>query len=196
MAVPSIVDDGDFSEPMQNGGDEYTMPFYAKGDDVSWEITRKMRVASEYYVRPKLMQKVKTRFGNAYRVDMTDPSESGNSLVEWTETLASLPVKRIEGSTIVWALQFLDSATPEVAEIPMTLTAEFEYEYFLTQPEPIIAPKVAIIAGQIAIFNNWGTFYGGQRIAAEDSDVGIYKGRIYYRKTPYIRYPRFTNRTP
>jgi len=201
MAVPIIVDDGDFDIPQQNGADEYSLPFFDRGDGVSWEVKRKMRVASASYIRPKLMRKVKTKFGNAYLVEASDPSEAGNALVEWTETFASLPETRTEGGSIAYSVQFLSTqavydfadapASPEVSEMPLTLACDFVWEYFLDRPAPLISPRVAVINGTIFRLGDFGTFIAGNPVVAEDSEVGIYKGGIYYRKTPYVRFPQF-----
>jgi len=201
MAVPIIVDDGDFDIPQQNGADEFSLPFFAQGDGLSWEVKRKMRVASASYVRPLLMRKVKTQFGDAYLVDVTDPSDVGNALVEWTETLASLPEPRTEGGSIAYSVQFLSTqavynfedapAAPEVSEFGLTMACQFVFEYFIGLPPPLISPRVSVVNGTIFKVGDFGTFRAGERVIAEDSEVGIYKGGIYYRKTPYIIFPRF-----
>lgn len=201
MAIPRIVDDGSKAVAYQVGASEKILPFSDRGDFVSWEFRRKMRVQQDKYKRGVKMQEFMTEFGSAYLVEEGPATPIGLGLLEYEQTLASKPVTRIEYSTIVYSFAFSSEQVsydwesppeaPALIENPWTVPCEIQYEYFLTRPDVITAPRLLIIFGSIIKVGGWGTFAPGQRIAAEDSQIEIYKGGIYVRRTPFIRWPRF-----
>lgn len=202
MPVPRIVDDGSKAVAYQVGASEKVLPFFDRGDPVSWEFRRKMRVQQDKYKRGVLMQQFNTEFGAAYLVEEGPASPIGLGLLEYEQTLASKPEKRTEYSTIVYSFAFSSQQlsydwqeppeSPTLIENPWTVPCDVDYEYFLQRPPQITAPRLLIVFGSIIKVAGWGTFVPGQRIAAEDSEITIYKGGIYQRKTPYIYWPKFT----
>lgn len=199
MAVPRIINDGNFNLERQVGCDEWRTPFSDKGDNRTFEVDKKYRIDQTRYQRLKEMTKIRTVKGDAYLVNEGEAVGVGSGLVEYVRTFSSVPLRRLEGSTIVYAIQFLSTqavynfedapAAPEVTELPLTLTAQVVWEYFLSYPELIRAPKVAVVNGSIFTFGGWGTFYYGQTILADDTEIGIYKAGIFYRKSIQVQWP-------
>lgn len=219
--VPAIVDDGTFTQAIQNGANEYSFPFYSRGDAKSFEVRQKFRVAADRLKIPALMQK-KTftngagltsrglqmfagSLGDAFLVEVSDPADVGNGLVEYVCTWASIPNERLEFTQIVYSMQFLSTTVsydwqtpppePEVSEIQYPLPAEVVYSYQIGQPPFLGAPRIEILYGRILNFNNWGVNIAGQRVLAQDAEVQRYKGDIYETRAIYIRWPGNINLT-
>lgn len=186
---PSIVDDGDFSVPVQNGSDEYSYPFLEQGDNKSFEMRRPFVVQSDKYKAPELMARLTTLKGLAYLVEDDDPRDVGQGLVAFNRIYASVPVTRHEGTQIVYGMQFYSVADEELAEIQIPLNARVRYEYSLNPMNPIIAPRAFMIFGELRALGGWGTLVPGNEYPAEDSTTGIYKGGIWFRRTVLIKYP-------
>lgn len=199
MAVPRIVDDGDFQTAGVIGSPEWSTPFALQGDALTFEMRLKYRIDQARYKRAKNMQRVATPKGIAYLVDESDTSDIGLGVLEFTRTYASLPKLRIEGTSIVYPFQYLSTsasydwatppAEPAVFEVPLNVNAEIQYEYFLKRPVAQVAPKVAVIYGTVFRYGGWGTIFPGQRVLAEDSTIEIYKAGIYVRRGVYIKWP-------
>lgn len=188
MAVPIIVNDGNFSRAEQNGADEITLPFSDEGDNTSWEVRRKLRVDQASYRRGISMSQEMHRFGRMYLVEESNPNAIGGGLVEYEQIWSCLPKTRVVPSSTIYSLQGLVDGS--ITEWPLTMACEIQWEYFIGNfPSPIQAPRLIKIGEFIFAYARWGTFSLGQRIPAEDSEVGVHKGKIFYRKTIYIRYP-------
>jgi hypothetical protein len=193
------VTDGSYRIAAQTGADEYTLPFSDVGDQISFEVKRIYRVDYNKFVRSKPMSQINSVYGKAYLVEEGPANPIGNGLLEFPRIYASVPQRRVEGSSYVYSVQFLstnvsydpETPTPEpsVTEFPVTLSARIVYEYFIGRPAPLIAPRVAVIYGTVITFGGWGTLLYNQEYLAEDSEVSIYKGNIYQRRSIYIRYP-------
>lgn len=202
MSVPNGYDDGNFALALQNGCQEYTLPFFDKGDDKSFEISVTRRVAAASFTRPELMSKIiHPKMGIAFLVEMTSPRAVGNGLIEWQETYASIPQTRYEASSIIYPMQFLSLSTsydwdtvpaaPQVQELPVPMSCTVKYEYFIKKPEIQIAPRVAVLYNTVVAFGGWGTLIPGKEYLAQDAEISIYKGEIFQRRGVYITWPAF-----
>ena len=142
-----------------------------------------------------VIDKITTLLGDAYLVDESEAAHVGNGLVEFTRTYAGLPNSRREGTTIAYSFQTLSLSAfadgeAEIAEVTVTLGADVLYEYFLQKPKAYQAPRIALVNGKVIYYGNWKPSYpSGTEIVAQDSEVGIHKGGIYYRKTIIITWP-------
>jgi hypothetical protein len=221
MAVPAYYNDGDYRVAQQVGANEYSFPFYSQGDAKSFEVRQRFRVAADKFKIPLVMQK-KTftngagltsrglqmfsgSLGDAYLVEVSDPNDIGNGIVEYVCTWASVPNERLEFTQIVYSMQFLSTTVsydwqtpppePEVSEIQYPLPAEVVYSYQIGQPPFLGAPRIEILYGRILNFNNWGVNIAGQRVLAQDAEVQRYKGDIYETRAIYIRWPGNINLT-
>jgi len=204
MPVPSTVSDGVFTIPQQNGPDKYRLPFLDKGDSRSFEIIRKMRVAADSFTAPKLMSKIRWDGKYAYLVEMTDPQIVEPDLLEYELTYACVPFTRNEGTSTTFTIQYpsfgasYDWSTPPpeptITEIPLPMTGRAVYEYFIGAPPTLLAPKIAFVNGTRVQYGGWNQamFVPGAQILADDSDVTIYKGNIYQRRSVYITWPTFS----
>ena len=190
MSVPNYLNDGNFNIARQVGCDEWSTPFSAVGDQQSFELTRKYRIAEPYYKRTAEMQRIQTRYGIAYMVEESEASNIGLGILEYTLTYASVPRRRPEYSSISYGRQFLVTSgeEPSVVELVQTRPALIDYEYSLRPLKPILAPTVEVVDGIALAIAGWGTFVAGKLYPAEDSTVGLYKSRIFFRRTIYIRW--------
>lgn len=206
MAVPAYIDDGSYLTPRQVNSDQFSFPFLARGDAVSFELKRRYRVAATSYRRLALMQRINVPngFGTAYLVEQSDPNEVANGILEYEVTYASVPKKRNEPTSVNYPIQFLktqrsfsqgfqpeagDVADAEVWELPITLAAMAVYEYFIKPPRALIAARIAVLGGTLVNYGNWGTAVAGQTILAFDSETSLYKGGIIERRSIYITNP-------
>jgi hypothetical protein len=70
-------------------------------------------------------------------------------------------------------------------ETTITVSAQFQYEYFLfNAPQPLLKSRAFIMFGKLYTINGQPVI--GQRVVAEDSEVTIYESQIFQRKTPYV----------
>ena len=193
MSNPIYFSDGDYSVEEEQGVGEWSTPFADKGDITSFELKLKYRIAEEYYKPTVSMQKVKTRRGYAYLVEQSEASHIGNGILEYTKTFISIPVPRKEYGQINYTAQRILGG--ELYEFTDTRLCEYLYEYGTLPFEPYIAPKVWIVDNVALTKGGFGEFTPGMRYVAEDSDCGIYKGGIFYRKTPFIVWQAFVPRS-
>jgi len=201
MSVPSYINDGNYNVEQQVGCDEWQRPFSAVGDQRSFEVHRTYRVSEPKYKAMRPMTRIKTREGFAYLVEESEASNIGLGILEFKRVFASVPQSRKEGTTIANTVQFLSTSVsydwttpppePSVTEITGTTAGIAKYEYFLGLPEPLIAPRVAVLFGSVVQFGDWGNLQIGRYYPAEDSEVGIYKGGIYFRRTIYVKFTGF-----
>lgn len=217
MSVPNQINDGNWTVATQTGPGWWTLPFEDKGDTQSFEYHAKFRQAAANYtplrntagvfaVPPmtprESITSITTARGKAYLVSESETTDVGCGILEFTRTYASLPVKRTEGSTITYAVQFVSSLgafsftgpppLPQVAELPLTINADVVYEYSLDKPAVIVAPRVTSIFGTLLYLGNWTQPVANNYVVAEDSAISIYRGFFYQRRTPYIYYPDIT----
>ncbi len=211
MSVPWQVSDGDFSVLTQIGTPTWVLPFQDKGDTQSFELHAKYRIAASNYAplrNPRIlsggtvekptfteqMQQRATARGIAYLVSESETSDVGGGILELTRIYASIPVIRFEGASIPFSLQFLyvsagldDAGTPTIAEFPLTFSGRYKYEYSLSQPQVLFAPRLAIVNGEIKSVGVYADASPTAEFAAADSEIGIYKGGIFYRKTALVK---------
>lgn len=191
MSVPRRVNDGNFDIAHQIGSDEWTTPFSDKGDDISFEVRRRYRVDQSKYVRIPKMTKIKTSKGSAYLVLEGEARDVTGGLLEFTRTYASIPQPRIEGSSIVYNMQFVQDG--QLIEFPIPMNANVRYEYSLVKFGQQRAPKAIPFGQNFIAVGGWGNFIAGQEYLAEDANVDIYKSGIFVRRGIYITWPSFTN---
>jgi hypothetical protein len=186
---PSQVSDGNWSSLIEESRD-MSFPFSDKGDFDTFEMTLKYKQAKEAYKKLPSLSTKQFPLGLTYLVQQGSPSDIGNGLWEFSRTFSMLPASRYEGATIAFPLKFIQTAgvLSFLASFSIVTSGEYHYEYFLTKPPTIIAPRFYV--GVVVIPTGFGTFGIASglpaTLIAQDSEVGIYKGGIYYRKTPYI----------
>lgn len=190
MSVPKYINDGDYNIARQVGCNEWSTPFSSVGDQYSFELTRTYRIAEVKYKRTPEMQRIQTTKGIGYMVEESDASNIGLGILEYTLTYANVPRRRKEYTSIGYARQFLDTSSeePSVVELVQTRAAIVDYEYGLKPFDPILAPTVEVVGGHAIAIAGWGKFVAGRYYPAEDSTVGLYRSRIYFRRTIYIKW--------
>mgnify|MGYP003659895185 CR=1 FL=1 len=193
MSNPIYFSDGNYAVEQEQGVGEWTYPFFDKGDGTSFELKLKYRIDSGYYKPSKPMERVKTDRGYAYLVEQSEASHIGNGILEYTKTFISIPIARKEYGQINYTAQRILGG--ELYEFTDTRQCLWTFEYSLTPFEPFIAPKVWIVDNVVLTKGGFGTFTAGSPYIAEDSDCGIYKCGIYYRKTAFIIWQAFVPRS-
>ena len=203
MAVPKTVTDGNYNVPQQVGAGEWSTPFSSSGgiilpynepgDQRTAELKLKYRVDQYYYERTKAGSRIKTPKGYMWLVNESDTSDVGNGILEYTLTYSSLPCARVEFSTVNYARQEL-TTDGDIVTIPETVPSQIRYEYALQPFDVINAPRIEKIADSYFTYGGWGNFVAGNWYLAEDTEVGLYKGPIYFRKGIYIRWKALTLR--
>lgn len=187
--IPKFIDDGSFTSAVQDGPDRWRYPFFDRGDQASFECLRSFVIREDQYSAPALMIGFITRLGLAYLVEEGETQDVEGGLVRVQRTLASVPQTRDEPATYVQTIQHartVDSVN-EIVETTATVSATVRYEYGLNPFRPLIAPKVSLVFGEFVYRGGLtGTNKPRDTDPLEDSEVGIYKGRIYYRRTIYL----------
>lgn len=202
MPVPQQISDGNWSLLQRSEGGDFEFPFSDRGDHVTWKQRLHYKIDRNFYNNTKRqpMTVVTTELGQGYLTKLGSPRDCGCNLVEWEDTISSLPITRIEPGSFSYTLQWWRAATStdvdpskyfydvnfDIEEQTFTVAAEYEYEYFLnTQPAPLIKPRVFLLFGFLQSIG--GTPVLGNRLVAEDSAINIYEGRIFERRTPYVK---------
>lgn len=191
MAAVKYYDDGDWTIPRQHGPALWRFPFSNKGDNVSFEYLVTYRIDAASYSPLQAMTKIRTPKGDAYLVEEGATRYIGNGILEWTRIFASVPVTRLEGTTIVFAWQFNKTVPPSIAEVTRPMNGKLKSEYSLIELPQISAPSVAIVFDTTYYFGGFGFLRPGMTIAAQNSASRIYKGLIYVRETILITLPSF-----
>ena len=182
--APRQVNDGNWKLESQLGCDVVSHPFSNRGDHKTAEIKRKMQVDHRYLKSMSPMSQINTTYGKMYLVEQGDTSQVANGIVEFTRTFSTVPAPRLEYGQIGYTRQEIVGST--IAEFTETVPCRVVWEYSLSPLKQLLAPRVVSIAGTFKTFGDWGTFTVGQQYLAEDSENGIYKSKIYYRKSIYI----------
>ncbi len=137
--------------------------------------------------------------GVAYLVSEDGVTDIGGGILELSRTYASIPVVRYEGASIPFSLQFLfttaglaSANVPSIGEFPITFAGRYKYEYALNAFQTILCPRAAVINDVIYRAGNFDVQTPTTEFAAADSECGIYKGGIFYRKTPLIKMSELT----
>lgn len=187
MSVPTYYSDGDYSIPQQHGQMEVEFPFNEKNDPDSFEATITYRVDKNNLPRPRIMESLRVaQYGIGYLVAQSKASSVGNGILEYTRTYASIPKSRTELTTIDHARQEL--INDELVETVERVPAAVLYEYSLRPLKQIDAPRCTIVDGVPLTYGNFGTFVAGKTYLAEDTEIGFYKGEIYYRRSVLIKW--------
>ncbi len=200
MSVPHVINDGNWNTLTPMSGDSIEFPFSDKGDNVTFKATIPYRQDKDAYRPRATMSVLRHALGTCYLTKLGTPRDIGNNIYEFEDEFSSVPIKRIEQGSLPYVRQWAteniteSGSSLQIDEVPFTLSAEFEFEYFRDkQPEPLIRPRVINIVGRPYAIGGFGLQFslvgapGNNRVVAEDSEVKIYEGRIYERRTPYIR---------
>lgn len=200
MAVPNFIDDGNWSLLQRSEGGDIEFPFSEVGDNETWKQNLHYKIHRSAYRPRKSMTKVQGDLGFGYLTKLGDLSDCGCGLVEWKDRICSLPSSRIEPGTFSYTLQwwrvtaetnvdpskYFYDTNFDIEEQTFTVSADVQYEYFLNiQPPPLIKPRVFLLFGFLQTIG--GTPILGNRLVAEDSQVSIYEGRIFERRTVYVK---------
>ena len=200
MSVPDQINDGDWRKPNFETVD-IRYPFSERGDGESYEFTPTFTVDKKSYRRPTIGSELDLRDYNlkGYLVNLGSPKDIGDGLFRVTQTYASVPMNREEDTTIALTIPVLyRSATDGVTTVTLesfsrTFSGYNQFEYSLNKFDPEIAFSMFVIGRRLFIYGGkkpgeYSLPSGGPYLS-QDSEVGIYKGRIYYRKSTYARIP-------
>lgn len=195
--APFRVDDGNWkiAKTIKDG---FRFPFFDRGDGRTFEYIRRQSFDRNFPPNQNVMDAVQTIGGIAYLVERGDWEDQGFGIYEQENVYTSIPATRSEGASINYTLQlkratigdamdhgFFYNVNFELAELTFTCSAEIVYEYFAsTRPQPILKPRLELVFE--AMYSIGGLPPTSGRVAAEDSEVTLYKGRIYQRRTPYV----------
>lgn len=197
--MPKEINDGDWTALQRSEGGSITFPFSDKGDNVSWQQQLHYKIDRQSYRPRAKMTQVQGDLGQGYLTKLGDIRDTSCGLVEWEDTISALPVTRIESGTFPYTYQWWRAAsetnvnpskyfynvTFDIEEQTFTVDADYVFEYFLLKPQPLIKPRVFLRFG--VLLQIGGTPILGSRLVAEDSQVSIWQGGIYERRTPFVK---------
>ncbi len=196
-AAPAWINDGSFLVAKQNGATEYGFPFADQGDVQSFVASQKWRIDARYFKALPAMSKMPPQVPNlgiSYLVSAENPVYIGNGLVEWTREYASVPVTRtVPTPNVVHQFQYL--VVSSIGTIGKVTPTETTWEYSLTRLEPLTAGFIYSGGNVIYELQQWANRPAGSRVLHEDSECGLYRGRIFFRKSVYVIQPTLTTRT-
>lgn len=194
MSVPSQISDGNWNS-LQYETINLSYPFADKGDGESVEAELTYTQDKSAYSTPNLGNSITIPGINqrAYLINPGTPTDIGSNLYKFTRTYATLPVKRTEGSTVALTVPLIGKNVGDtrfsVESFTITYAADIVYEYFTKMPKPLIALNIFSLFGVIYVIKgSEGNVVGlppGGPYLAENSEVGVYKGKIYYRRSIY-----------
>lgn len=203
MPVPNYINDGNWDLLERSEGGSIEFPFSDRGDNTTWKQQLHYMMDRDAYLhrgKRAPMTVVRTEMGQGYLTKLGNPRDCGGNLIEWTDTISSLPVTRTEPGTFAYTYQWWKAATEsnvdpskyfynvtfDIEEQTFTVDADYTYEYFLNvRPPPLIKPRVFLLFGVLNQIG--GTPVLGNRLVAEDSQVSIYESRIFERRTPFVK---------
>lgn len=186
------IDDGNYNIAQQNGSIVLDWPLASVGDFNHFTAKVMRAVDVRRFVAPLPMDQRSFDLGDAYLVDLTDPSRDGSPggsmILNYTELYASLPVTRIEYTTIVYTQQFADIVGQTFEDAPpITRDAQVTYEYSLVKPLVTLeAPKLYVIGGVLFESGHFTKLNDGDLVLAEDSSTLRYLGLIWCRRSVRI----------
>lgn len=203
MPVPSIISDNGSGNlgwnVIQPYSQEPDFPFSDKGDNTSFDMYQRYKIDKTAYRPRASMSTAAFTFGTAYLTKLGRPRDIGNGIYDVEDKFSSLPANRTEYGSFPFTQQWYDTivntnadptkyfydVTWDTTEQTFTVKAEIDYEYFLfTPPAPLIKSRVFFIFSRL--FYLQGLPQVGTREIAEDSNVSIYAGKIFCRRTPYV----------
>ncbi len=199
MPVPNFINDGNWNirTPMSV---EYEFPFSEVGDDTTFKALATYRLDKTAFRPLASMSIVRFDLGNAYLTKNGNPRDIGCGLYEFTDVFSAVPAARTEYGTYTYTYQawravtadnldptkYFYDVTQDLEETTFTVPAAFQFEYFLnTPPNPLLKSRMFMQFGKLLSVN--GAPINGNLVVADDSTVSIYGGKIYERKTPYVR---------
>jgi hypothetical protein len=195
MAVPAIVNDGNFSIAQPNGAAQPEFPFYSFGDDSTFIQRVNMRVLQSKFIRPPIMQQTFfTGLGKGYLVDIENPQVIAGDLVEYPFVYASLPKQRKEYGSATFTYQARLPGGTTLLSYTDTFPSTIIYDYSVLAPLPPLfrgkvltsttdTGAVTIQAGKWVPANTKGL------LLAENSTSGIWLGQIFFRRSVYVSVP-------
>ena len=204
MSAPTRVNDGDFTQQLQNGSYSIDQPLADKGDYNHLVIRHKVRVDVASFKTsvqlPLSVRNFTTGDGarTFYLVGASPGDIPGAELNEWEISYATLPANRYEYSDFAYTLQYifrdndpLSVKVQQIVEFNRTMSARIEYAYFLKgSPLPILlAPRIEEFMTVIYGFGGWRAFAVGEYVVAQDSKIERYIGDMFVRKTISIVWP-------
>ena len=198
MSVPEQIDDGNWGETHYETVD-INYPFSGRGDDVSIEFTATFTIDKRKYNRRAVGTEIEMRRYDlrGYLVDPGSPRDIGNGLFKISRTYASVPNTREEKTSISLTIPILFNQplpdVPRIESFTRTFSGYTKFEYSLTEFEPLFAFDMFILQERVYKFGSDARY--GRTIPepgpylAQDSEVGIYKSIIFYRKSTYAIIP-------
>jgi hypothetical protein len=193
MSIPIYVDDGSFRTPTQAGTAHYTLPFADRGDYTSFQVSIPFKIDINHFRDTSPLSAGTRRSfpkGDAYLVDIRNMRESGNNLMEWETIYASVPITRQEFTTVSYE-RFYENNPESTIESFIQDTqgvAIYQYKWYTPLPD-LIAPKPVQLGG---IWFEFGGYGGepaeGAEVLAENSKTSIYIGRIFERRSVYVKH--------
>lgn len=203
MPVPRQISDGNWNLLERSEGGSITFPFSDKGDNQTWRQQLHYKMDRQAYRPRQTMSRVQGDLGLGYLTKLGDLRDAGCNLVEFEDTICSLPVTRTEPGTFNYTIQWWRATADtnvdpskyfynvnfDIEEQTFTVDADYKYEYFLnTRPPPLIKPRVFLLYGFLQEIG--GTPISNNQIVGEDSSVTIYESRIFERRTPFVKVVR------
>lgn len=197
MSIPSHINDGNWNLATISEVD-LSYPFSDKGDVESWEASCLIMQSKLAYRTPRLADAI-TIPGVAgfalrgYLVDPGVPSDMGNGLFRFNNVYASIPATRSEPTTTVITVP-IGIIDGTIATFTYTFSGYVLYEYALSPFDPLISLKVFQLGSVIYVIRGDKNQTIGIPPAgpwlADDSEVGIYKGPIFFRRSVYAVIPK------
>lgn len=197
MAIPRQINDGNWNIPAIQGI-EYSFPFSDKGDGSTFKAQCLKYADKNSYRALAPMSTMQFPYGLGYLTKLGETRDIGSGIYEFTDEYSSLPINRTEFGNFAFTSQWFKGATEsgvdpnkyfyevsfDLEEQTFTVPCQYLYEYFLfQQPQPILKQRAYLLFGQMFEIQG-GTFNG--LICAEDSQIKIYGGKIYERRTPFV----------
>jgi len=211
--VPIIVDDGNYETAQQVDAALPSFPFSNKGDCTTFIQEVTMRQDVDYFTRPvigtaRVFPLGSSYFdpsfnivpgsgyfpqsnGTSYLVSVTPAQLVGGRLIEWRETYATVPVRRVEYGSVTASVQYFVGAVLD-ATWSGICDGAYVYEYSLGEPLPALYSYYNDPAGGIVIDGpdngNNLTLPGGYT-QSQNSTSKIWMGTIYERVTTFANFP-------
>ena len=215
MASPNRVMVGDLTQVTFDGPGMFINPFQdqGRGDTQSWEwhvdcwqlAANFTALQNNYVFLPSAipgieqMQTVATARGIGYLVWQSEPQKSNVAgWLKFKRIYAGVPVTQYVGTSFIYSRQFISTSgeydwtappTVEITEIPVPIPGFYKYEYFVgAYPTPLFTARAVTLWG-IVVYVGGNSIDFTQPFVAENSEFGIYKMGITYRKTLYGIWP-------
>lgn len=199
MSVPTQINDGDWTQRTPQSI-EYDFPFSEVGDNQTFKARATYRMDKTAY-RPLASMSIANlpNFGIAYLTKLGETKDIGCGLYEFVDEFSSVPVTRIEYGSFTFTSQWWEATTAsnvdpdkyfydvtiDIEEQTFTIPAYYKYEYFLNvAPDPLLKSRIFLLFGKPFFIGSLPAY--GRDIIADDSQVKIYAGKIFERKTPFV----------